>query len=526
MNLHALFGAALLVAGATAQVAIPAHNNVYNGFSRGFNFTAQTSFFITGLDLPPDAKQTGDTASYLVRINGATAQWSIGNSGLVATSISVVTGDVVDIIGNWSPAAAGNFTAHNSYGSNVAGAGAAPYATVIEGVPHTLNRTGWQWDIGAPGWVSTGATGAYLGPVAGQIGRVLMYTSASGGGGTLASNTLLGAGCIRQAASFYENFATSASWDLNGTAFTMIPTGTGYVVVAGGVFVPVGSVGTSVPLTLTDDSEVTVPFTVGSFPGWTAMTVCSNGYVSKAVGNGTGFTPAVATMLGASQDGFWSWHDFNPAIVGSGAVKVEESASVTTITWDGVWDFGGMSVANANTWQLQLYPSGMVVFAFQAMSGLGNGHLFGYSPGGPNFDPGSTDMSALGAGSITLAVPEVAALALAATSRPITGTNWNLTTSNIPTTGVLGVDVFGVNDPGINDLSFLGAPGCGLRASLDVMNAWFPTGTTHTYSLPIPNSPALLNFNLYTTSAVFQAPPVNAFGAITSNGIQGTIGNL
>ena len=114
MQLHALVGAALLAGAAVAQVAIPPHASVYNGYSRGFNFTAQTSFFITALDLPLDAKQAGDTASYLVRINGVVAQWSIGNAGLIATSLPVVTGDVVDIIGNWSPAAAGNFTAHNS----------------------------------------------------------------------------------------------------------------------------------------------------------------------------------------------------------------------------------------------------------------------------------------------------------------------------------------------------------------------------------------------------------------------------
>jgi hypothetical protein len=127
---------------------------------------------------------------------------------------------------------------------------------------------------------------------------------------------------------------------------------------------------------------------------------------------------------------------------------------------------------------------------------------------------------------IVLGSADILPLALAATSRPLTNANWNLTVSNVPATGVLGVDVFGLSDPGLNDLFFLGAPGCGLRAALDVTNGWFVAGSTHTYSLAIPNNPALLNFNLYTTSAVFQAPPVNALGAITSNGIQGMIGNL
>ena len=76
------------------------------------------------------------------------------------------------------------------------------------------------------------------------------------------------------------------------------------------------------------------------------------------------------------------------------------------------------------------------------------------------------------------------------------------------------------------DLGFLGAPGCGLRASTDVTNAWFVSGSTHAYSILLPANPALLNFNLYTTSAVFQAPAVNALGAVTGNGIRATIGNL
>ncbi len=65
----------------------------------------------------------------------------------------------------------------------------------------------------------------------------------------------------------------------------------------------------------------------------------------------------------------------------------------------------------------------------------------------------------------------------------------------------------------------------GLRASLDVTSAWLVTGATHAYSLPIPSNPALLNLNLFTTSAVFQFPPVNPLGAITANGLQGKIGS-
>jgi hypothetical protein len=59
------------------------------------------------------------------------------------------------------------------------------------------------------------------------------------------------------------------------------------------------------------------------------------------------------------------------------------------------------------------------------------------------------------------------------------------------------------------------------------MNAWPVPGATHNYSFAVPALPtSLIGFQLFTQSAVFQVPPVNAFGAITSNGIKGTIGDV
>jgi hypothetical protein len=68
-------------------------------------------------------------------------------------------------------------------------------------------------------------------------------------------------------------------------------------------------------------------------------------------------------------------------------------------------------------------------------------------------------------------------------------------------------------------------PGCGLRASLDVMLAW-PPAAAHFRTVPIPNSAGLIGTDVFATAAVFQVPPVNLFGAITANGLKGRIGNL
>jgi hypothetical protein len=356
-------------------------------------------------------------------------------------------------------------------------------------------------------------------------GMVIAAPSAPG----FATNQTLGAGCGKQSASFYENFAAPAGFDLDNTVLTMLPTGGGaYIVLDSvGAFLPVGSIATPVSLALTDDSEVTQTFTTGSFPGATSFNICSNGYVSIG-SNGTAYTPDVAGFLNATNTAWRTWHDLNPAIAGSGQVKYEESASAIVVTWDGVWDFGGASVANANTFQMQFYPNGQVTLAWGTMSHTGNGYLVGYSPGGNSLDPGTTDLSALGAGVISLTAADVPALQLTASTRPILGTSWNLTTGSIPATGIIGVDIFGIADPGILDLSFLGMPGCQLRTTLDVIaGPWPVVGTTHNNSLAVPALPVtLVGLQLFTQSAVFQVPPVNAFGAITSNGIKGTLGSF
>jgi hypothetical protein len=256
------------------------------------------------------------------------------------------------------------------------------------------------------------------------------------------------------------------------------------------------------------------------------LQVCSNGFVSQAAGNGVGFAPAPFAMLAAPQTGFWCQHDFDPTAPGSGAIVVEQSAALTVVTWDGVYDYGGTTAANGSRVQFQFAANGALTIAWGSVSSLGNGFLVGYSPAGPSNDPGNADLSALGASTIVLPVPDVLPLQLAASTRPLLGTTWTFVVSNVPATGVLGIDVLGLTDPGINDLTSIGAPTCGLRASLDVLLTWPVAGPTHGFAVPVPNNPALLAAHVYATSAACQVPPVNTFGAVIANGIDGRIGNL
>lgn len=368
-----------------------------------------------------------------------------------------------------------------------------------------------------------------VGGYGGDLGSFPLNVSGPAGSGNVATVTSIGVGCVASFASFYENFPTAQDFDLNGVALTMLPTSPGYLVLPLGTYVPPSGAATS--LTLVDDDEISMPLTTPfAYDGGvaTSLTVCSNGSVWVATGNSIDYEPYVSDLLNAPQTGWWVWHDFNPTEVGSGQVKFEEVGTMVYITWDGVYDFSGASAADASTFQFQFdCTTGSVAIVFSNVSTLGaSGQTFlvGYSPGGNSSDPGSVDLSSTLPTGFAVST-DVSPLSLVATSRPVTGTTWGLSTTNIPATGLLGLDILGFANPGIPDLGFLGMPGCGLYASLDLMGAWV-VGGPHTWGLPIPNNPTLVGIDIYASAAVFQVPPVNTFGAIMANGLQGHVGDI
>jgi len=338
-----------------------------------------------------------------------------------------------------------------------------------------------------------------------------------GTSGTVAVQQQYGNSCYSCNASIYDNRA-AATTALNGQNLQFAASGGGYVVTHAGSYAAPG--GGAVALALTDDSEVTMAGALGSY------TVCSNGYISAATGNGTAFTPSTATLLNGPQTAFYLWHDYNPAIAGSGPVVYELVGGVDTFTWNGVWDFGGTSAANANTIQFRYYPGGNVELSIVTMSGLGNGLLAGYSPGGANTDPGTTDLTTLT--SVTLCATDTTGIALGASARPLSGSTINLNTSNVPAAATLSILLvnFSAVIPGI-ELSGNGMPNCYQNIALLGAVTLAVNIGNGSWSQPfgIPAGASYLGTNVFGQTAAL-VPGANAFGATSSNGLRLTVGNL
>ncbi|MFM1873528.1 MAG: hypothetical protein RL398_2950, partial [Planctomycetota bacterium] len=538
----------LLTGTALCQVAIPPHSSVYNGYTRGFNFTAQNAFQIVQLELPLDAFQAGDSAGFAVRVNGTMAFHLVGQVGpAVPCNIAVQPGDIVDVVGNWSPAAPGTFTAHNSYGN------AAPYATVIEGVPHTLNRTGVQDDIANPAWVPGNG---FLAPTTGAIGRVLMYTAPAAG---FASKSLYGSGCYDRPRMVYENFPFNSAIDLVNTSQSLIFAGTNYIVIPAGPAydgVTPAATGTNLALqTYTssssanwDDASIVMTLPATTFPAGfpypaagggsvTQITINSNGKIYLGATFDTSFETnganyaSLAPFQGTTGAALPVLAPFNcdldPTVGGAIWYEDPSPSGGVRITWAGVPNWAGGAAPPVNCdMQVELLPSGQVNFAYGPSLGNGgaaaNDAIVGFSAGFGEPLSAPVDWSSLngyvtGDGSI--------ALALDADNRPVLGTTINMTATNIPAGTVIVAVFYGLLkfDPGI-PLGGIGMPDCFQFCSTDATLTGILPGTTYSRPFAVPSNPAFAGVSILSQSAAL-APGVvaNALGAITSNGVELTL---
>ncbi len=342
----------------------------------------------------------------------------------------------------------------------------------------------------------------------------------------LASTSSYGAGCVQIYDSFYELFGTAAAFDLGNSAMRIVNTGTGYFAIPSpNAYVAPSAAATS--LTLLDDSETTVALsTPMPVAGTTtsALTVCSNGFVSVATGNGTAFGPTAAGLLNGPQTSWRSWHDYNPTIAGSGQVKFEEVAGVAYVTWDGVFDFGTTGPGSTFQFQFDL-ASGNCDIVWGSISGAGNAHLVGFSVGGPSNDPGSIDLTtAVPLGTVLVSNTQITPLALAAAGLPALGSTVSLDSSNIPTNTPFGAVLFGFQKfaNGV-DLTGIGMPGCRqYNEGASTVIYVSPVGTAST-PFVVPNDVGFLGIAVLA-QAVTYSPGLTPLGAISSNGIEMFVG--
>lgn len=334
-----------------------------------------------------------------------------------------------------------------------------------------------------------------------------------------AFNTTYGQGCVRSFNSFYELFTSPAAMDLNGTSMTLVNTGSGYIALPGTATF-IAPTGAATSLALIDDSIATVTLTT-PFPvdgsSTSSLVVCSNGHVSTA-SNGTAYTPDAVTFLAFANTCFSCWHDYNPAIAGSGQVKFEEVGSLAIVTWDGVLSFG--TTASPDTWQLQFDTSnGTVNYVWLTNGGLGNAKLIGYSPGGASLNPGSIDLSVnLPNSIVTSNGVELTPLGMSATGVATPGGSVTLNATNIPAGSPFGAIVFGlVQFPAGLPLGGLGMPGCFQYNDAAVTSLFFAPNTGTSYTAP--NGTGFLGVKIQAQAAVY-APGTTPLGFITSNGVE------
>jgi hypothetical protein len=331
-----------------------------------------------------------------------------------------------------------------------------------------------------------------------------------------------GVGCYDLSRAFYEDFA-AATFDLAATSMRLSYNSAGYYVAsAAGAYVPPPA--SAQTLTLGDDTATSVTLaTALTYPGGTTSTleVCSNGFVSAAPGNGTSYTPNVASWLGSTQARWGCWHDWNPGAAGSGAVKFHQSGAISYVTWDGVYSFGTTS---PGTFQLQIdRATGNVTYAWGPVVVAGNSWLVGFAAAQPNSNPGNRDISATLPVTFRTAGINLSALTLSSTL-PTLGSTLTLTTINHSSSANVGIQILGTTriDPGV-DLGALGMPGCYQYAAPESLTTIVVSGGSAAYTMSIPNDPILMGFQIFGQTLGF-AIGANQSGLVTSNGVALTLG--
>ncbi|MBK8978219.1 MAG: hypothetical protein IPM29_20130 [Planctomycetes bacterium] len=273
-------------------------------------------------------------------------------------------------------------------------------------------------------------------------------------------------------------------------------------------------------------STVQLPFAF-SFPGGppggsTAISVCSNGFIWLVDGSSTStdFSPSVLEFLTQPARLAAFWTDLDPAAGVADDVYSLATPTKVTITWNRVPVFG--TTSPLLTFQVQMFPSGRVVLAYQGTTAAVRDALVGFTIGNGAADPGNVDLPYVVP--FRTAGPDAQAPLLLSPMRPILGTQQRLEISQLPLTVVGGVLMLGLSRANV-PLDLLGMPGCSSLTTADD-SIPFPTlPPVARVDLPIPVIPALLGLSI-KTQAFLVAPGANRLGLLSSNGLELVFGEF
>ncbi|MBK8095653.1 MAG: hypothetical protein IPK26_00995 [Planctomycetes bacterium] len=349
-------------------------------------------------------------------------------------------------------------------------------------------------------------------------------------GHCLATSAPYGHGCVAVTNTFYEDFAPGTI-DLAGTSMRLTRSANGYT----------ASVGTATwvapptnaqQLSLFDDWEQHVVLAQAmpvTDTTTTFLTVCSNGFVSVGSGNSTQPTPAPVSLLSMGRTVFASWHDYDPSAPGGGKVWFHQANGFAWVTWDGVADAQVTGPGNWFQFRFEL-ATGNVDYVWGSLSGLGNGHLVGFHPGGISQDGGSIDLSARLPATVSVPNEQVVPLRLEILSAsnggvpPRLGATTYLYTQNVPLGAPFGALWLGFTDPDL-DLTPVGMPGC--RQYVDPLASvtFLPVQRLGTSTFAVPIDPVFVGAVLLAQSFVYSpAHGLTPLGAVAANGLRMTIG--
>jgi len=337
-----------------------------------------------------------------------------------------------------------------------------------------------------------------------------------------------GIGCVDAADSFYELMAPTA-FDLANTHWTMVRGPAGYTVTNSLPATYVVPSATATIVANADDVVTTVTLSQAMpVPGGTItqLSISSNGNIAlSGIGNGAGFAPDAGNFLSFPQTSVAAaWHDYNPALAGSGKILFEQVGTTAYVTWNGVYSYLS-ALPDMFQYQFDLV-SGNVTVVYQAMLFGSSDYLVGYSRGGASPRTEEIDVSAALAAPLALADVGVQGLTLTTNGLALVGNaSFGFAVSNIPAVSPVGLLFFGDQTAPGFDLGFLGMPGCRAYSNANLTSVAFPAvqpAGTGAQALPIPNNPALIGASLTSQALAFTlATPLNL---VSSNGTQFRIG--